>query len=405
MTRTSWPCLETWVAGKNNYCLRCGQSVTGASCLCLLLQRRSRNFIVLDGLGECEIYPQTQLRTLFHGLFKHNAQLKVFISSRYDDDIERALPPGASRIELGLSKERDRIIANYLASQLNIPEHTREKVVNELSAKANGCAIWLRISLEYIGKLRIQNQKGLESALNHLPSSKGLAELYWTLFDKICSGLPENEDNLQRALETLAVARRPLTADELAYAVFIDIEDDNRTTLSELDQIAHSVNLFDLIRPVISTINVRNRKDLQLRLVHQSLKELILQAPPSSWSLVGKTNWQNQAVQRRAELNGSLLRRCVKYLLFDKCGENNLSWGFRNGPDVKLLAIGGVLDDDKFLTESPWSKSPRDFDPSDLGFVSFFTYAAPYWTAHFPDASQKLWPDPTDLIVVCSRGS
>ncbi|KAL7953002.1 hypothetical protein V8C34DRAFT_321780 [Trichoderma compactum] len=351
-------------------------------------------FIVLDGLDECEIYPQKQVLSLFHDLFEHNARLKVFISSRYGDDIERGLPPGASRIELGLSKERDRIIANYLASQLNIPEHI-----------PNGCAIWLRISLEYIGKLRIRNQKGLESALSRLPSSKGLAELYWTLFDQICSGLPENEDNLQRALETLAVARRPLTADELAYAVFIDVEDDNRTTLRELDQIAHSVNLLDLIRPFISTIHVRNRKHLQLRLVHQSLKELILQAQPSSWSLVGKTNWQNQAVQRRAEVNGSLLRRCIKYLLLDKCGENNLSSGFRNGPDVEFLAIGGVLDDDEFPTELSWSKSPRDCDPSDLGLGSFFTYAAPYWTAHFPDASQKLWPDPTDLIVLCSRGS
>ncbi|KAK4060254.1 uncharacterized protein Triagg1_10804 [Trichoderma aggressivum f. europaeum] len=362
-------------------------------------------FIVLDGLDECEVYPRIQLRSLFHDLFKHNARLKVFISSRYDDDIESALPPAASRIELGLSKERDRIIANYLASQINIPEDTREKVVDVLSAKANGCAIWLRISLEYIGKLRIQNQKGLESALNRLPSSKSLAELYWTLFDKICSGFPENEDNLQRALETLAVARRPLTADELAYAVFIDIDDDTRTTLGELDQIAHSVKLLDLIRPFVSIINVRNGKDLQLRLVHQSLKELVLQAPPSSWSLVGRTNWQNQAVQRRAELNGSLLRRCIKYLLFEECGENNLSSGFRNRPDVEFLAIGGVLDNDEFPTESPWLKSPRDFDPSNLGLGGFFTYAAPYWTAHFPDASQKLWPDPTDLIVLCSRGS
>lgn len=249
-------------------------------------------FIVLDGLDECEIYPQKQLLPLFHNLFEHNARLKVFISSRYDDDIERALPPDAS--------------------QLNIPKHAREKVVDELSAKANGCAIWLRISLDYIGKLRIQNQKGLESALNRLTSTKGLAELYWMLFDKICSGLPENEDNLQRALETLTVARRPLTVDGLAYAVFMDVEDDNHTTLRELDWIAHSVNLLDLIRPYISIINVRNRKDLQLRLVQQSVKELILQAPPSSLSLVGKTNWQNQAVQRRAERNGSLLRRCIK---------------------------------------------------------------------------------------------
>lgn len=145
------------------------------------------------------------------------------------------------------------------------------------------------------------------------------------------------------------------------------------------------MNLLDLIRPFISTVNVSNRKDLQLRLVHQSLKELMLQAPPSSWSLVGTTSWQNQAVQRRVELNGDLLRRCIKYLLFDQCGENNLSSGFRNGPDVEFLAIGDVLDDDEFPTESL-----QDIDPSDLGLRSFFTHTAPYWTAHFPDASKTM---------------
>ncbi|EHK40132.1 hypothetical protein TRIATDRAFT_252427, partial [Trichoderma atroviride IMI 206040] len=365
-------------------------------------------FIALDGLDECEIYSQKQLLSLFHDLFEHNARLKVFISSRYDDDIESALPPGASRIELGSSKERDRVIASYLAREINIPESIHEKAVDELSEKANGCAIWLRISLEYIRKSRIQSQKGLENALSRLPSSKGLAELYWTLFDKICSDLPENGDILQRALETLAVARRPLTADELAFAVFIDIEDDNRTTLRELEQNAHSMNLLDLIRPFVSTISVENRNHLQLRLVHQSLKELILHDPPSSWNLVRETKWQNQAVQRRGpELNGSLLRRCIRYLLLDECQEINLSSSFRDGPDFNLLGIGRVLDDDDddFPTESLWSKSPQDFDPSDLGLGSFFTYAASYWTAHFSDASQELWPDPTDLIDLCSAGS
>ncbi|KAK1254756.1 hypothetical protein MKX08_008751 [Trichoderma sp. CBMAI-0020] len=362
-------------------------------------------FIALDGLDECDIYPQKQLLFLFHDLFKCNARLKVFISSRFDDDIESALPPGASRIEISLSKKRDRVIASYLAREVNIPKDIRDQAVDELSEKANGCAIWLRISLEYIRKSRIQSQKGLENALSRLPSSKGLAELYWTLFDKICSDLPENEDILQRALETLAVARRPLTANELAFAVFIDIEDDNRTTLRELEQSAHSMNLLDLIRPFISTISVENRDHLQLRLVHQSLKELILQAPPSSWNLVGKTRGQDQAVPRRAELDGSLLGRCIRYLLLDECKEINLSSSFRDGLDFDLLGIGRILDDDEFSTESPWSKSPQDFDPSDLGLGGFFTYAASYWTAHFSNTPQELWPDPTDLIDLCSTGS
>ncbi|KAL6855649.1 hypothetical protein J3F83DRAFT_753812 [Trichoderma novae-zelandiae] len=358
-------------------------------------------FIVLDGLDECESYSQKQILSLFRDLLKGEARLKVFISSRYDDDVEKALPPGASRIELGWSQERDRIIASYLASQLNIPERTRGRVVDELAQRADGCAIWLRISLEYIGKLRIQNEKGLETALKRLPSSNGLAELYWTLFEKVCSGLPENGEYLQRALETLAVARRPLSSDELAYAVFIEINDEGPTTMAELEDNAHSVNLLDLIRPFISITTVGDEKHAQLRLVHQSLKELILQAPPSSWSLVGKSGWKNQAVQRKGELNGHLLKRCIQYLLFDECGEISLYSAITDASDdVDFFAIGGILDDDEAPTELG-----QDFDPFELGLGSFFTYAAGSWTTHFADALQDLWPSPTEFIALCSTGS
>ncbi|TFB01752.1 hypothetical protein CCMA1212_006451 [Trichoderma ghanense] len=360
-------------------------------------------FVVLDGLDECESHAQKQILSLFRELLEREARLKVFISSRYDDDVEKALPSGASRIELGVgfSQERDRIIANYLASQLYIPEQTREKLVDELAERADGSAIWLRISLEYIGKLRIQNEKGLETALKRLPSSRGLAELYWRLFEKLCSGLPENEEHLRRALETLAVARRPLSSDELAYAVFIETDDEGPTTMVELEEYAQSVNLLDLVRPFISITTVKDEKHAQLRLVHQSLKELILQAPPSSWSLVGKPGWKNQAVQRKGELNGYLLKRCIQYLLFNECGEIDLYSAITDGSlDADFFAIGGILDDDEAPTELR-----QEFDPFELGLGRFFTYAAGGWTTHFPDASQDFWPSPADFIALCSKGS
>ncbi|KAH0489939.1 hypothetical protein TgHK011_001428 [Trichoderma gracile] len=368
-----------------------------------LLSSKQCIFIVVDGLDECEVYPQKQLLSLFRDLLEREARLKVFISSRYDDDVEKALPTGASRIELGtgFSQERDRIIASYLASQLTIPEQTREKVVDELAERADGSAIWLRISLEYIGKLRIQNEKGLETALKRLPSSRGLAELYWKLFEKVCAGLPENEEHLRRALETLAVARRPLSSDELAYAVFIETDDEGPATMAELEDNAQSVNLLDLVRPFISITTVNDEKHAQLRLVHQSLKELILQAPPSSWSLVGKPGWKNQAVHRKGELNGHLLKRCIQYLLFDECGEVDLYSAFTDGSlDADFFAIGGILDDD----EAPPELS-QEFDPFELGLGRFFTYAASGWTTHFHDAAQDLWPSPTDFIALCSKGS
>ncbi|PTB75150.1 hypothetical protein M440DRAFT_1358033 [Trichoderma longibrachiatum ATCC 18648] len=360
-------------------------------------------YIVLDGLDECEFYSRKQMLSLFRELLEREARVKVFISCRYDDDVEKALPSGASRIELavGFSQERDRIIANYLARQLNIADSIHEQLVDELAERADGCAIWLRIALEYIRKSRIQNKKGLEAALKRLPSSNGLAELYWALFEKLSSGLPENEEYLQRALETLAVARRPLSSDELAYAVFLEMDGENSMTMAELEESAHSMNLLDLIRPFVSAVTAQNEKHAQLRLVHQSLKELVMQAPPSSWSLVGKSGWKDRTVQRKGELNGHLLNRCIRYLLFDECGKIDFYSAITDGTfDPTILGIGCILDDDENLTEFS-----HEFDPFELGLGSFFNYSACSWMAHFLDALQDLWPSPADFITLCSQGS
>ncbi|KAL7813519.1 hypothetical protein V8C44DRAFT_47744 [Trichoderma aethiopicum] len=360
-------------------------------------------YIVLDGLDECEFYSRKQMLSFFRELLEGEARVKVFISSRYDDDVEKALPSGASRIELavGFSQERDRIIASYLARQLNIAESIHEQLVDELAERADGCAIWLRLALEYIKKSRIQNKKGLEAALKRLPSSNGLAELYWALFEKLSSGLPENEEYLQRALETLAVARRPLSSDELAYAVFLEMDGESPMTMAELEESAHSMNLLDLIRPFVSAVTVKDEKHAQLRLLHQSLKELVMQAPPSSWSLVGKLGWKDQAVRRKGELNGHLLNRCIRYLLFDECGKIDFYSAITDGAfDAEILAIGCILDDDEDPTEFS-----HEYDPFELGLGSFFNYAACSWMIHFPDALQDLWPSPADFIALCSQGS
>ncbi|KAH7175935.1 hypothetical protein EDB81DRAFT_632846 [Dactylonectria macrodidyma] len=368
-------------------------------------------FIVIDALDECSAYPRNQLLSFFQTLFENKARFKVFISSRYDDDIEAALPAGMPKIGLSSSQERDQVIATYLSGQIKLPEMLRGKAVDELATRADGSAIWIRIAVEYIGKLRIQNRKGLEVALEQLPSSKALAELYSKLFDKTCLDMEENKELLQRALETLAVAQRPLTSEELAHAVFIDPEGGNITTLSELEELAHSVGLFDLARPFVTAINVEGGKDPQLRLVHQSLKELILQAPPSSWGSAKGPSKRQKTRERMMELNGFLLQRCVKYLLFEECEEASLLSSFEQDPDdAELLNIGNVFDDDggdqNTTASTPTDSKPsQEFNPYELGFGRFFAYAASYWTCHFSNVSPEQRPDVLDLIALCRNNS
>jgi hypothetical protein len=287
------------------------------------------------------------------------------------------------------------------------------KVVDDLVPRACGSAIWLQIAVRYIEGTCTANPKGLEMALAMLPSSEGLVELYGRLFGKTCNRIAQNETLLQLALDILAVARRPLTLDELAHAIFtMNPLGDDPATLADLGELAQCVDVGRLVRPFTTVINRKGGKSQRLRLVHQSLKELVLTAPPSEWCFPQAIAKRKKG-ERAAELNANLLQRCVEYLLFEECGDKGL---FPNSDDAsgaaaELFAIGGVLDDDELDahaltgTATPKSTGSSDFGPSVLGFGGFYAYAAAHWTSHFSDVSPQRRPDAQKLIKLCSKGS
>ncbi|CAM1511877.1 Fc.00g093900.m01.CDS01 [Cosmosporella sp. VM-42] len=376
-----------------------------------------QTFVVLDGLDECSTETQEQLLSLFSSLLEGQTRLKIFISSRHDVNIEASLQSETMRsecilIEIPTSREKDGIIASYHVKKSKIPQKLQKTVIDELSQNADGSAIWVRIAVEYILNLRTQNEIGLKRALQGIPSSKQLAKLYWKLFEKTCLGLAENEERLERALGALAVALRPLTMEELSCAISIELEDEEVTSMAELDEIAQSFSLDDLIRPFISNVNAAEGNNPQVRLVHQSLKELILRAPPQNWE-DEKAVRAKQTGTRRDELDGLLLQRCVKYLLFDEAGEKdrfkNLTKDFDSAwNDDFMAAFASFDDDDDGDGDDDDTEAPADtqtYKPSEIGLGNFYAYAASYWTRHLSTSSLKLRPGLSDLIKLCSKGS
>jgi hypothetical protein len=374
-----------------------------------ILSSSTSVFIVIDSLDECEGPTRHSLLELFRGLHRKGARIKVFLTSRHGYDPAPVLQCDIARITLRPSRLRDRAIAKYLIERSSLPLQLHETAVEELAERAEGSAIWLRIAFEYIQKTHALNAVGLNAALERLPSSAaGLAELYFKLFNETCEGLPENHRLLQAALETLAVSRRPLTLDELVCAITLDMNDEGAiTTLSDLESKAPVVDVLSFVRPFISTMEIGVQGSPVVRLLHQSLKELILWGPPDSWSLVGKLGYQSQQEpsKRLTELNARLLRSCIKYLLFDDCEK------------MKLVASAQDQDDDGDLTHlSPDlfsdnsdtgqsvpdnSRQHRYFDPAELGLGHFFAYAASFWTVHFTDVVDDRRPQLGDLMVLC----
>ena len=275
----------------------------------IISSSRDLVFLVVDALDECESGSRKLLLNLFQRLLKDKAPLKVFVSSRYNEAIEADLPSKFTRIELRPSYDRDRTIATHLVKQTDIDPGLQENVVERLASLACGSAIWLRLAVQYIKGITIKSSRGLEKVLGQLPSSKDLVKLYGKLFDRVCGGELVNETQLQRALDILAVSRRPLTLEELDYAVFTvnpaDEDEEDPTTLAELTELAQGVSVSRLVRPFVTEVGGRGGKRPHLRLVHQSLRELLLTAPPLDWG-VARTVAKRKKGERAADLNADL---------------------------------------------------------------------------------------------------
>ena len=358
---------------------------------------KSRLFIVLDGLDEYSVNHQERLLQLFDQASDAGGLLKVFVSCRHGDS-ERRLLPGSTKVEILISHEKDRQITRFLCrDNSGISREIRDQVIDEISTKAKGSAIWIDLALKYISGSYITNQIGLQEAMDELPSSEGLAELYSKLFDQACRNIRSNKKLLQRCLETLAVAHRPLTLSELSWAVFMDPENEDVTTVSKLGGLVRSKNIRDLIQPFVKLIKNGGDNLDEVHLLHQSIATLIALAPPGEWTGERLTNEAHNTL-RLAELNAALLKRCMKYLLLDECGEKDIMAPHEDA--TTLSELPGFFEDEPVEDDNDKTSAP-DFDPSTEGFGGFYSYAASFWTSHLSSVSDDLRPATDDIVALC----
>lgn len=401
----------------------------------LLEFSREHVFIILDGLDECEQDVRNEVLALFRDLIGNKAMVKVFVSSQQRDDIlqtlngprtiEKEPVPGQIsqiplfHIDMDPSEERDRTLATHLATRYldRLNSKVRKKAIDLLAKRAKGSAIWLKMAMESLALAT--NELGIKECLEFLETSPGLIHFYQRLF-KSADKSPYI-DVLERALETLAVARRPLSIDELSRAAFIDRDDVNNT--KRLDDLAGSVDFLSLIRPFVAILGrSEDGKALMVRLVHESLRDLLLQGRPSEWDkMAARTSPRRLTKEQRSrELNEQLMGRCVKYLLLENAEDESLDEDADSVPDTDVE--DSQEDDNPALNLD--TNVPQEDDDSVIGFghtfealelqdradqavisnLHFYDYAARHWTSHFAacekDVPEKLKESAKTLLDV-----
>ncbi|KAI3393769.1 hypothetical protein diail_3728 [Diaporthe ilicicola] len=395
---------------------------------------REQVFIVLDGLDECEEDARTELLVLFRELIRKGALVKVFVSSRCRDDILQTLTSSEStqeepatgpvpqiplfHIDMNPAEERDRILAKHLAAKpLRQIEDSkvRDKAIEQLAKRAGGSAIWLKMAMASLAGAK--NERRIEKCLEFLETNPKLVDWYERLFKDAESATCNDRDILERALETLAVARRPLTIEELARAAYID-DVENGRSLSVLNEAAEETDFLGLVRPFVATLGESaGGGNVRVRLVHQSLTELLLTARPSEWDKMAaskerkRATWE-QKEQRRRVLNEQLMGSCVKYLLLDDLEDKASDEDADTVPDTALEEPQDqgepwdFLGFDEMFVEPETQK--RAQTRAQMSHLQFYDYAASNWASHFAAcekvAAEDLRDNAKTLLNVAASG-
>lgn len=382
-------------------------------------------FIVIDGLNECDSKSQHELVTMLQDVSKRTPRLKVFISSQCQERIEKLLH-GTSQIRWNPSPERDMIIAQHTVERClsGLRPDIQSLVTERLSQMAQGSAIWIKLIVELILKRNIKAKGSMRAFLRDMPSSNRLSQLYAKLFVQLTGDDPDNELLATNALEILAVARRPLSILELGWALALMDPSANPRTMEELEDGVDAYRALGLLQPLLSQVDFEDVRGSQVRLVHQSLKLLILRDAPSTWpELRHFTETSRPDIpgvqQRQCKLESALLHACVKYLLLNEIDEMDLfSKEQEAAQTLQALPGTGLFDDfsnegqqpDSFETNGSPQEGQRKadqlcYDPSERGFGEFFIYASCFWLDHLKTSAPERLPDTSDLVKLCRAKS
>lgn len=375
-------------------------------------------FIVLDGLDECDCTSQRLVLQVMGRLVQKSPRLRIIYSTRPAERILEQLER-VPQIILHSTTERDRLIVDKaVEDRLNhLSQDVKALVKTTLTGLAQGSSIWTKMTVELIEARGITALGPMRTFLDNIPQSHPdkLSELYMKLLSKHSSNCIGDQKLAISALEILAVSRRPLSILELAWAVALNTAPESITTTAGLAELVDHSTVMTVVLPFIAYIDFSDLRKHQVRLVHQSVKEFVLDGLPTRLSALSGWNAAEAEVpipgRRAAVLEARLLDTCIRYLSLEEIGTQELftpeQAAFLELPkEVDLFGeLQGSAEYDPHCTWEVWEKNTIRYDLGDRCFGELFVYASCYWTEHLGTTSPHDLPELKRIEHICRAGS
>ncbi|KAF5697667.1 NACHT domain-containing protein [Fusarium globosum] len=233
-----------------------------------LLQAAGPTYIAIDGLDEIDEFTQQAFLHLLLDELKTLPHVKLLVSSRRVERIERILKPVAAI--LPIDQKNSGCIKAYVSRRGGewldnsyFESDARSEIrrlLNPLASKADGMFLYARIVLEDVEML--QDLDSIRDQLSVLP--EGLDEAYERILQRITKYPSSAQKQCKKILSWIACAPVQITRHEMEQVLII------KTDHRSVPPVRSTLNTLPLCGPLVEV------EDENLKFVHFTVKEYLL---------------------------------------------------------------------------------------------------------------------------------
>ena len=282
--------------------------------------------LALDGLDEFERLEDSR-KIFLQALKKHLASTRalLLITSRDEVDIESELSATTSRsddiaiFECKMTEQclkHDLRLFAELIVQKKLPNRDRlfrQELVTDMVERCGGMFLWIRYQQDRL--LQSRSNKILRETVQSMP--RGLNESYSRTWKVISNLEPDRRDRVINLLRWLAFANRPLSVQELAECLSIEVEGGevafDAADVPTIDEIYIDDEIKEPCGSLLDFRYGRGNPAPNLRmvhLIHASVRDFLIEVLPSPSLTLGTVTSESSSVAH----NLWLAALCIKFL-------------------------------------------------------------------------------------------